>query len=120
MTTRVTIFSTNDMKKHGSSIALAGLALAGGLLAIDHHFAPKGTSLASRMFGGAKRAMGSHHAGADAATLPSSRLPPYAQQVLAHAIAAETDVTTLSTLADNLQAAGFTQASAQVRAKVHG
>jgi hypothetical protein len=114
------VFSTNDVKKHGGAIALGGLGLALGLLAIDHHFAPKGSSLATRMFGGAKRAMGSHHAGADAGSLDTARLPPYAQQVLAHALAAEIDQTTLSQLAQNLQAAGFTQAASQVRAKVHG
>lgn len=115
MATR-TILSHADVKTAGGTMFVASLALGAGLLAIDHYFAPSGSSLATRLFGRTSAV----RVGADAASLPSTKLPPYAQQVLAQALTAETDSATLSSLADNLQAAGFTQAASQVRAKVHG
>lgn len=116
---RTTIITASDAKAVGGTVALAALGLSAGLLAIDHHFSPKGqsawTKLNSWMHGA--HAHG-HVTGADAQDL--KRLPAYAQQAIQHAIMMETDQSTLTQLADNLQAAGFTSTAAQVRAKVHG
>lgn len=118
MATRLTIFSTNDMKKHSGALVLGSFALAAGLLALDHHFSPKGRSALDGM----KRMVmggGAHRVGADA-TSDMKHLPAYAQQVIQHAIQSETDHATLAALGDALASAGYGLAAAQVKAKAGG
>lgn len=112
---RVTVFSTNDLKKNSGALVVGGLALAAGFFIVDHHFSPKGKSawdgVMRKVFGG-----GAHRVGAEGSS-DIKKLPPYAQQVIQHAISSETDANTLKLLAEALSGAGFSQAAAQVKAK---
>ncbi len=112
-----TIISKSDAAASAGTVVLASVALGAGLLLVDYVYSPEGHSAWEKIVGKTKR--GHFFTGADAAS-EMKRLPAYAQQVVNHAIAAESDQTTLTQLADNLQAAGFAQTAANVRAKVHG
>ena len=117
MAKKTTIFETVTTSSGGigGSILLGGLVITAGLLAIDHHYSPKGTSAIdkwkSRFF------PGSHVVGA-----PSSlaSLPPLAEKVVMHALAFEHDAPTLTSLAQNLKAAGYADVAQALLDKAKG